>query len=277
MGTSQSEVFSCAVCFEPFVDPCTVVPCGHSACCHCLTAWLDRGNNTRCPSCAAPITHACLSFALRTAVEAAHGPAVAARRAALNIQQPATFYRAITRPNFVGQLRNEAMDGGGGLWLGVVLTAVIGFFGFGFVLLGIGALTKVTIVASVGLAALVHHLNVHEAFIEIRQVAAGVVAGEEPRPLARAMFRAVFGGGEPNRGRRLFYAFGAAWLLLFCVFFVLLHSQIQLAQPEPTNSSSGGGGGSANESGGTSVEEVFFREFAAYSEQIRGVVERCRI
>ena len=101
-GVASRDAFTCSVCLEPFVDPCTVVPCGHSACCHCLTAWLDRGTQAARRGAAYAITHAaCLSLNLRSAVEALHGPAVAARRTALNLQQPATFYREIHRPNLI--------------------------------------------------------------------------------------------------------------------------------------------------------------------------------
>lgn len=101
------DAFTCPTCLDVFIDPCTVVPCGHSFCRACLENWLDRasgGGNTRCPLCGLHIDQAVLSYALRAATEAAQPEAVRARRAALNINprgtpQEAHFHRHITPPS----------------------------------------------------------------------------------------------------------------------------------------------------------------------------------
>ena len=87
-SNDAADALTCPVCQEVFVDACTIVPCGHSACCHCLKTWFD-GGNTRCPACTVAATDTVLSFALREATETIHGPEVAARRVALGLQQPA--------------------------------------------------------------------------------------------------------------------------------------------------------------------------------------------
>ena len=99
------DAFTCPTCLDVFLDPCTVVPCGHSFCRTCLTSWLDRpsgGGNTRCPLCGLPIEQAVLSYALRAATEAAYPEAIRARRAMLHLQsdtpQESHFHRVIVPP-----------------------------------------------------------------------------------------------------------------------------------------------------------------------------------
>lgn len=81
-----TDALTCPLCLEPFCDPCTLVPCGHSFCCHCLCKWLDGPSGhegagaSRCPMCSSPTEVACLSYALRGAAEAKHAPDIAAGR-----------------------------------------------------------------------------------------------------------------------------------------------------------------------------------------------------
>ena len=35
-GDSVTDALTCTTCLEPFLDPCTVVPCGHSFCFDCV-------------------------------------------------------------------------------------------------------------------------------------------------------------------------------------------------------------------------------------------------
>ena len=166
----SEEAFTCPTCLGIFVDPCTVVPCGHSVCCHCLSSWLDRGN-TRCPSCASTITHASLSFALRAATEAVHGRAVEARRAELKLHQPVTFSFVVAAPYSLGRvldlLRREVMGNapnvnfvagllGVSFYLFIMLASC-----YMFIERGWNPLYAVTLLSSFGLASLMNpHLDI---------------------------------------------------------------------------------------------------------------------
>ena len=58
---ANDESFTCGVCLDIFVDPCTMTPCGHSACKRCLCLWLDHQHGTAlCPICTGYLT--CCAF-----------------------------------------------------------------------------------------------------------------------------------------------------------------------------------------------------------------------
>jgi hypothetical protein len=227
------DAFECPVCHDVYVDPCTVVPCGHSACRHCLEAWLDRGN-TRCPSCATTATHVVLSFALRTATESIHGSAVAARREALDLHQPGSFCRAVEVPLSFGRMRREL-----NLWPllvvgGVGTVTAAGYYAVHTLELSI--FTKISLVSAVGLAAMVHHVPVQG----VQDVLAAMMAERPARlppeqdaqphqveraPAGDGMLRRLADALPPGQLRALL----AVWFMLFVVFFVVIQTHLPVS------------------------------------------------
>lgn len=124
---ANDESFTCGVCLDIFVDPCTMTPCGHSACKRCLCLWLDHQHGTAlCPICTGVISHAALSYSLKAATEHSHGNRVAARRGELGIanERPTHFHRAFAEQSMwpallCGELPLLALGG-------IVLSLAIG-------------------------------------------------------------------------------------------------------------------------------------------------------
>ena len=233
------DAFTCPVCLDIFVDPCTAVPCGHSACAHCINNWLDRGN-TRCPSCTITITHVVLSYALRAATESEHGPAVARRRAAQQLPRCMQFSRVIAVP-FTRYITASPI-----LIAVVFVAACIGIQVFRSY--EADAFLGITLLSAVGLAVLIQRIGTQEVLEAVHNAvrAPPPRMGEQherlrggPAELLLAGVAALAGLGplpEPpppqqqaaGHVRRIdpMRSLLAAWFVLFALFFIVLHRQI---------------------------------------------------
>ena len=127
----------CSICLAVYLDPVTVVPCGHSFCAPCIERWLDRGGHSvSCPLCSTPMAHVALSYALKAIVERRHGAALLERRTALGRSTVQSFSRDVrpyvTRhyPLLDGMLgwvqplqlriRERPLQAALGMWLGLL-------------------------------------------------------------------------------------------------------------------------------------------------------------
>ena len=95
-----ADAYSCAVCLDCLVDPCTLAPCGHSCCHACLLRWLERRNDAPCPMCTTQMSQAVLSYSLRSAVEHAHGELVSSRRRVIGVEPVRHFHQDFSRQQF---------------------------------------------------------------------------------------------------------------------------------------------------------------------------------
>ena len=94
----------CPTCLEVFCDPCTVSPCGHTFCHHCLTSWIDREPSAECtcPLCSTPVRECALSYSLKGVLEALHAPALASRRERLGLTECRKFSLSLVKPRHAG-------------------------------------------------------------------------------------------------------------------------------------------------------------------------------
>lgn len=239
MPTALDDAFMCPTCLDIFIDPCTVVPCGHSVCRHCLEHWLERGN-TRCPSCTATISHACLSFALRDATESVHREAVSRRRDALGLSAPAHFSRSIASPHSIRRVTEVILHEGGPWFLMSASCGpcVVGICYYFLRQYEMDIFTVITLVSAVGLATLVYNLGIDDILVDLRAAVArgdAVAHGANPPQMAQPI-AAVAQRMNAPRGRAWRALFGA-WFVLFCFFFYAMQVEVVQSHLELANGS----------------------------------------
>ena len=240
----KDEAFACPICLEPFIDPFTVVPCGHSACFHCLKQWLDRGN-TRCPACTNVVTHAVLSFSLRNATHAVLGSAVTARRKALRLEDTDTSKMSIvvaqqfSAQRVYDQLLGDADGNENRQWLvGIAAGASGAIFAACFSIPQISSLTTLTvavsIITSIGilrldLVARIQLLLLEQAADGNIGAAALAAEGAPPPRAPRPAFHVLWWRQlcQLVRVHQLWIFLASSWLLLFFLFWALLLSRMQ--------------------------------------------------
>ena len=92
-AAALDDLLTCSTCLEVMCDPVTVSPCGHSYCCACLQRWMEQ--SVRCPMCSVQMRHIALSYTLKAVTQRLHGPALAARRERLSIEERHAFSVAV--------------------------------------------------------------------------------------------------------------------------------------------------------------------------------------
>ena len=107
-ASSSDDELSCPTCLDTLCDPVTCCPCGHSFCCECLEAWLDRGRHT-CPLCSTRIQHAALSFSLKAIVERGHAESLRARRVACGWAERRSYSRAFEQEHAAATLLSQLL------------------------------------------------------------------------------------------------------------------------------------------------------------------------
>lgn len=237
VAAEDDALFHCPICLEVFLDPTTVSPCGHSACRHCITSWLDRGN-TRCPSCSTAISQVCLSFALREITMAVHGAAVAQRRDALGLPPSPPSFSRIVPARYAPHRVVQVMMGADHVVLKcaalvVLLSSAIAMRQSNLLPSG-GSDSHITSAAfgiALGLAALI-------SYVGLDNVAAPIRGGEQAadpdhgRDDGAAMNRGLPQQQRwvmlplPRWGRPMGF-FAAVWLILVAVFYVIIVDDVK--------------------------------------------------